>query len=178
MAVRGHWFLSPRTEYCVAVQTAIRQPDGDYQVSEWSQVVEFCTGGKQRWSNRDLNVFSVLKQFLLCQLMDNWQKDFWVDSLEKGVNNVTLWLYQIIGLFVKASQHSNRLNQWCEFGGGASFFPHSITNRRTIWGNLFGNNHHFCTSWHRNDTLQHSVWHVMIILIYSSRHKFAIEYEC
>lgn len=46
MAVRGHWFLSPRTDYCVAVQTAIRQPDGDYQVSEWSQVVEFCTGGK------------------------------------------------------------------------------------------------------------------------------------
>ncbi|KTF97166.1 hypothetical protein cypCar_00013146 [Cyprinus carpio] len=44
MAVRGHWFLSPRKEYCVAVQTAIRQPDGDYQVSEWSQVVEFCTG--------------------------------------------------------------------------------------------------------------------------------------
>lgn len=32
MAVRGHWFLSPRTDYCVAVQTAIRQPDGDYQV--------------------------------------------------------------------------------------------------------------------------------------------------
>ena len=45
MAVRGHWFLSPRTEYCVAVQTAIRQADGDYQISEWSQVVEFCTGG-------------------------------------------------------------------------------------------------------------------------------------
>lgn len=45
MAVRGHWFLSPRTEYCVAVQTAVRQPDGDYLVSEWSQVVEFCTGG-------------------------------------------------------------------------------------------------------------------------------------
>lgn len=45
MAVRGHWFLSPRTEYCVAVQTAIRQPDGEYQVSEWSQVVEFSTGG-------------------------------------------------------------------------------------------------------------------------------------
>ncbi|KAF5880829.1 phytanoyl-CoA hydroxylase-interacting protein-like, partial [Clarias magur] len=44
MAVRGHWFLSPRTEYCVAVQTAIRRPDGDYQVSGWSQVVEFCTG--------------------------------------------------------------------------------------------------------------------------------------
>ncbi|CAL8247599.1 unnamed protein product [Merluccius merluccius] len=44
MAVRGHWFLSPRTEYCVAVQTAIRQPDGNYLVSEWSQVVEFCTG--------------------------------------------------------------------------------------------------------------------------------------
>lgn len=45
MAVRGHWFLSPRTEYCVAVQTAIRQPDGEYHVSEWSQVVEFSTGG-------------------------------------------------------------------------------------------------------------------------------------
>lgn len=45
MAVRGHWFLSPRTEYCVAVQTAVRQPDGDYLVSEWSQVVEFSTGG-------------------------------------------------------------------------------------------------------------------------------------
>ncbi|KAK7934189.1 hypothetical protein WMY93_005085 [Mugilogobius chulae] len=44
MAVRGHWFLSPRTDYCVAVQTAVRQPDGDYLVSEWSQVVEFCTG--------------------------------------------------------------------------------------------------------------------------------------
>ncbi|MEQ2209615.1 hypothetical protein XENOCAPTIV_001562 [Xenoophorus captivus] len=44
MAVRGHWFLSPRTEYCVAVQTAVRQPDGDYLVSEWSPVVEFCTG--------------------------------------------------------------------------------------------------------------------------------------
>ncbi|KAJ3603986.1 hypothetical protein NHX12_028727 [Muraenolepis orangiensis] len=44
MAVRGHWFLSPRTEYCVAVQTAVRQPSGDYLVSEWSQVVDFCTG--------------------------------------------------------------------------------------------------------------------------------------
>lgn len=44
MAVRGHWFLSPRTEYCVAVQTAVRQADGDYLVSQWSQVVEFCTG--------------------------------------------------------------------------------------------------------------------------------------
>ncbi|XP_013867553.1 phytanoyl-CoA hydroxylase-interacting protein [Austrofundulus limnaeus] len=44
MAVRGHWFLSPRTEYCVSIQTAVKQPDGDYLVSEWSQVVEFCTG--------------------------------------------------------------------------------------------------------------------------------------
>ncbi|XP_020318737.1 phytanoyl-CoA hydroxylase-interacting protein [Oncorhynchus tshawytscha] len=44
MAVRGHWFLSPRTEYCVAVQTAVRQADGEYLVSDWSQVVEFCTG--------------------------------------------------------------------------------------------------------------------------------------
>lgn len=56
MAVRGHWFLSPRTEYCVAVQTAIRQADGEYQVSEWSQVVEFSTGG-MTGSLRDLGYF-------------------------------------------------------------------------------------------------------------------------
>uniref|UniRef100_A0A4W6DTD1 Phytanoyl-CoA 2-hydroxylase interacting protein-like a n=1 Tax=Lates calcarifer TaxID=8187 RepID=A0A4W6DTD1_LATCA len=30
MTVRGHWFLSPRTEYTVAVQT-------------WSEIIEFCT---------------------------------------------------------------------------------------------------------------------------------------
>lgn len=50
MAVRGHWFLSPRTEYCVAVQTAVRQADGDYLVSEWSQVIEFSTGGRDNLS--------------------------------------------------------------------------------------------------------------------------------
>ncbi|GCC34054.1 phytanoyl-CoA hydroxylase-interacting protein-like [Chiloscyllium punctatum] len=43
MTVRGHWFLSPRTEYTVAVQTASKQGDGDYTVSDWSEVVEFCT---------------------------------------------------------------------------------------------------------------------------------------
>ncbi|MCJ8738323.1 hypothetical protein PDJAM_G00034420 [Pangasius djambal] len=43
MTVRGHWFLSPRTEYTVAVQTASKQSDRDYAVSEWSEVVEFCT---------------------------------------------------------------------------------------------------------------------------------------
>ncbi|KAM6956735.1 phytanoyl-CoA hydroxylase-interacting protein-like [Aplochiton taeniatus] len=43
MTVRGHWFLSPRTEYTVAVQTASKQSDGDYTVSEWSEIVEFCT---------------------------------------------------------------------------------------------------------------------------------------
>ncbi|XP_059929630.1 phytanoyl-CoA hydroxylase-interacting protein-like [Gadus macrocephalus] len=43
MTVRGHWFLSPRTEYTVAVQTASKQPDGDYAVSEWSEIIEFCT---------------------------------------------------------------------------------------------------------------------------------------
>lgn len=53
MAVRGHWFLSPRTEYCVAVQTAVRQADGDYLVSEWSQVIEFSTGGRDDLSNTD-----------------------------------------------------------------------------------------------------------------------------
>ncbi|MGH0177252.1 UNVERIFIED_CONTAM: hypothetical protein FKN15_074851 [Acipenser sinensis] len=46
MTVRGHWFLSPRTEYSVAVQTAVKQPDGEYLVSEWSEVTEFCTGGE------------------------------------------------------------------------------------------------------------------------------------
>ncbi|XP_005995302.1 phytanoyl-CoA hydroxylase-interacting protein [Latimeria chalumnae] len=44
MTVRGHWFLSPRTEYSVAVQTAIKQSDGEYMVSDWSEIVEFCTG--------------------------------------------------------------------------------------------------------------------------------------
>ncbi|KAM7408507.1 hypothetical protein PAMA_002302 [Pampus argenteus] len=43
MTVRGHWFLSPRTEYTVAVQTASKQTDGDYAVSEWSEIIEFCT---------------------------------------------------------------------------------------------------------------------------------------
>lgn len=43
MTVRGHWFLSPRTEYTVAVQTASKQTDGDYAISEWSEIVEFCT---------------------------------------------------------------------------------------------------------------------------------------
>lgn len=46
MTVRGHWFLSPRTEYTVAVQIASKQTDGDYAVSEWSDIVEFCTAGK------------------------------------------------------------------------------------------------------------------------------------
>lgn len=46
MTVRGHWFLSPRTEYTVAVQTASRQTDGDYSVSEWSEIIEFCTAGE------------------------------------------------------------------------------------------------------------------------------------
>ncbi|XP_069473851.1 phytanoyl-CoA hydroxylase-interacting protein [Ambystoma mexicanum] len=44
MTVRGHWFLSPRTEYTVAVQTAVKQSDGEYTVSGWSETVEFCTG--------------------------------------------------------------------------------------------------------------------------------------
>ncbi|KAM9424110.1 phytanoyl-CoA hydroxylase-interacting protein-like [Pholidichthys leucotaenia] len=43
MTVRGHWFLSPRTEYTVAVQTAAKKSDGDYAVSKWSEIVEFCT---------------------------------------------------------------------------------------------------------------------------------------
>uniref|UniRef100_A0A665VN88 Phytanoyl-CoA hydroxylase-interacting protein-like n=1 Tax=Echeneis naucrates TaxID=173247 RepID=A0A665VN88_ECHNA len=43
MMVRGHWFLSPRTEYTVAVQTAAKRADGDYSVSLWSEIIEFCT---------------------------------------------------------------------------------------------------------------------------------------
>lgn len=43
MTVRGHWFLSPRTEYSIAVQTATKQPDGEYVVSQWSETIEFCT---------------------------------------------------------------------------------------------------------------------------------------
>ncbi|XP_069543843.1 phytanoyl-CoA hydroxylase-interacting protein-like [Brachyistius frenatus] len=43
MTVRGHWFLSPRTEYTLAVQTAAKQPGGEYSVSRWSDIIEFCT---------------------------------------------------------------------------------------------------------------------------------------
>ncbi|XP_061564251.1 phytanoyl-CoA hydroxylase-interacting protein-like isoform X1 [Cololabis saira] len=43
MTVRGHWFLSPRTEYTLAVQTAAKQLDGEYVVSPWSEITEFCT---------------------------------------------------------------------------------------------------------------------------------------
>ncbi|XP_040033259.2 phytanoyl-CoA hydroxylase-interacting protein-like [Gasterosteus aculeatus] len=43
MTVRGHWFLSPRTEYTVSAQTAAKRLDGDYAVSRWSEIVEFCT---------------------------------------------------------------------------------------------------------------------------------------
>lgn len=46
MTVRGHWFLSPRTEYTVAVQTASKQTDGDYAISQWSEIIEFCTAGE------------------------------------------------------------------------------------------------------------------------------------
>lgn len=52
MTVRGHWFLSPRTEYSVAVQTAVKQSDGEYLVSGWSETVEFCTGGEALLSCR------------------------------------------------------------------------------------------------------------------------------
>ncbi|KAM3592119.1 uncharacterized protein V6R79_012897 [Siganus canaliculatus] len=48
MTVRGHWFLSPRTEYAVSVQTAAKQPDGDYVVSPWSEIVDFCTADYSR----------------------------------------------------------------------------------------------------------------------------------
>ncbi|KAG8441121.1 hypothetical protein GDO86_006751 [Hymenochirus boettgeri] len=44
MTVRGHWFLSPRTEYTLAVQTAMKRIDGEYIVSGWSETLSFCTG--------------------------------------------------------------------------------------------------------------------------------------
>lgn len=60
MTVRGHWFLSPRTEYTVAVQTASKQVDGDYVVSEWSEIIEFCTAGKRTgYKYRKKNYFIV-----------------------------------------------------------------------------------------------------------------------
>lgn len=43
MTVRGHWFLSPRTQYTLSVQTAAKRPDGDYTVSKWSESVDFST---------------------------------------------------------------------------------------------------------------------------------------
>lgn len=66
MTVRGHWFLSPRTEYTVAVQTASKQVDGDYVVSEWSEIIEFCTAGKRtrqkyktKTKTKTLNIISL-----------------------------------------------------------------------------------------------------------------------
>lgn len=59
MTVRGHWFLSPRTEYTVAVQTASKQTDGDYAISEWSEIIEFCTAGGS--PKTQLTVHSALK---------------------------------------------------------------------------------------------------------------------
>ncbi|XP_053573937.1 phytanoyl-CoA hydroxylase-interacting protein [Bombina bombina] len=44
MVVRGHWFLSPRTDYTLAVQTAVKRSDGEYTVSGWSETHSFCTG--------------------------------------------------------------------------------------------------------------------------------------
>ncbi|MEE6514873.1 hypothetical protein FKM82_023267 [Ascaphus truei] len=44
MTVRGHWFLSPRTEYTLAVQTAVKRSDGEYSISGWSETHSFCTG--------------------------------------------------------------------------------------------------------------------------------------
>lgn len=55
MTVRGHWFLSPRTEYTVAVQTASKQSDGDYAVSEWSDIIEFCTAGNTHSAHHNQN---------------------------------------------------------------------------------------------------------------------------
>lgn len=63
MTVRGHWFLSPRTEYTVAVQTASKQTDGDYAVSEWSEIVEFCTAGESRSAFNFLKSRAVLTFF-------------------------------------------------------------------------------------------------------------------
>lgn len=31
----------------MAVQTASKQADGDYSVSEWSEIIEFCTAGEE-----------------------------------------------------------------------------------------------------------------------------------
>ena len=56
MTVRGHWFLRPRTEYSLSVQTAARQLDGEYLVSQWSETVEFCTAGDLWWAWRFLKV--------------------------------------------------------------------------------------------------------------------------
>lgn len=72
MTVRGHWFLSPRTEYTVAVQTAAKQVDGDYVVSEWSEIIEFCTAGKRsrcKYRKKSLIVSGKLiteKNFFFC----------------------------------------------------------------------------------------------------------------
>lgn len=66
MTVRGHWFLSPRTEYTVAVQTASKQVDGDYVVSEWSEIIEFCTAGKGAVAYIDSCSWKANDQYTFC----------------------------------------------------------------------------------------------------------------
>lgn len=74
MTVRGHWFLSPRTEYTVAVQTASKQVDGDYVVSEWSEIIEFCTAGNIAAGTRTVGrVLCCLSGLALYQCQLGWQ---------------------------------------------------------------------------------------------------------
>lgn len=86
MTVRGHWFLSPRTEYTVAVQTASKQVDGDYVVSEWSEIIEFCTAGKRyRYKYRRKTIFG-------CFWKANCRKNFFWNYMVRCAVLVTFEL--------------------------------------------------------------------------------------
>nr|XP_043902219.1 phytanoyl-CoA hydroxylase-interacting protein-like [Solea senegalensis] len=91
MTVRGHWFLSPRTEYTVAVQTASKQTDGDYAVSEWSEIIEFCTAD---YSTVHLNQLLEKAEAIAGRMLPfslfyrNQNKEYFDDAREKQGNQM------------------------------------------------------------------------------------------
>nr|XP_061784993.1 phytanoyl-CoA hydroxylase-interacting protein-like isoform X2 [Nerophis lumbriciformis] len=95
MTVRGHWFLSPRTEYTVAVQTASKQTDGDYAVSEWSEIIEFCTADYSTVHlNQLLEKAQVISGRMLpfCVFYRNHNKEYFDHAREAQDNRMVPWV--------------------------------------------------------------------------------------
>uniref|UniRef100_A0A8D0CQA7 Fibronectin type-III domain-containing protein n=1 Tax=Sander lucioperca TaxID=283035 RepID=A0A8D0CQA7_SANLU len=101
MTVRGHWFLSPRTEYTVSVQTAAKQPDGDYAVSPWSEIIEFCTAD---YSAVHLNQLLQKAEAIAGRMLPftvfyrNQQKEYFQQArfLHCGRLHCPLWLIYVV----------------------------------------------------------------------------------